>query len=194
MKSESMRLGHERAMMLEKITDNKQKIKQNKVLPYLVGNVVEVSQRELELSPPSLPLPELTRSQSLSRRSSTSMRRTRTTERSSTRTRSGAESQPSSRRALVRSARILPSFPLPFARRAHPFPRPRMLLDDLPPPHRSRSLGEAKARRSYRSEQGLVSHPRHPSCWCVPSSCSSDPAKASQTSSHPCFRQNMTRE
>ena len=29
--------------MLEKITDNKQKIKQNKVLPYLVGNVVEVS-------------------------------------------------------------------------------------------------------------------------------------------------------
>jgi hypothetical protein len=29
--------------MLEKITDNKQKIKQNKVLPYLVGNIVEVS-------------------------------------------------------------------------------------------------------------------------------------------------------
>ncbi|KAL7412394.1 26S proteasome subunit P45 [Mrakia frigida] len=42
MKSESMRLGHERSMMLEKITDNKQKIKQNKVLPYLVGNVVEI--------------------------------------------------------------------------------------------------------------------------------------------------------
>ena len=28
--------------MKEKIRDNKEKIKQNKVLPYLVGNVVEV--------------------------------------------------------------------------------------------------------------------------------------------------------
>jgi ATP-dependent 26S proteasome regulatory subunit len=35
--------------MLEKITDNKQKIKQNKVLPYLVGNVVEVSPTLSEL-------------------------------------------------------------------------------------------------------------------------------------------------
>ena len=29
--------------MKEKVRDNKEKIKQNKVLPYLVGNVVEVS-------------------------------------------------------------------------------------------------------------------------------------------------------
>ncbi|CDZ96168.1 26s proteasome subunit p45 [Phaffia rhodozyma] len=42
MRSENMRLQHEKSNMLEKITDNKQKIKQNKVLPYLVGNVVEI--------------------------------------------------------------------------------------------------------------------------------------------------------
>jgi ATP-dependent 26S proteasome regulatory subunit len=37
-----MRLQHEQAAMREKIRDNGEKIKQNKVLPYLVGNVVEV--------------------------------------------------------------------------------------------------------------------------------------------------------
>lgn len=36
------RLSHEQATMQEKIRDNGEKIKQNKVLPYLVGNVVEV--------------------------------------------------------------------------------------------------------------------------------------------------------
>jgi len=41
--------------MLEKITDNKQKIKQNKVLPYLVGNVVEVRLLPSSSSSPSLP-------------------------------------------------------------------------------------------------------------------------------------------
>jgi 26S proteasome regulatory subunit T5 len=47
MRSEQMRLMHEQNMMKEKIKDNSEKIKQNKVLPYLVGNVVEI----LEMDP-----------------------------------------------------------------------------------------------------------------------------------------------
>jgi hypothetical protein len=43
MRSETHRLQHEQSVMKEKIRDNGEKIKQNKVLPYLVGNVVEVS-------------------------------------------------------------------------------------------------------------------------------------------------------
>lgn len=43
MRQESLRLSHERSMMVEKIEDNTTKIKQNKVLPYLVSKVVEVS-------------------------------------------------------------------------------------------------------------------------------------------------------
>jgi ATP-dependent 26S proteasome regulatory subunit len=43
MRSELQRLTHEQTTMQEKIRDNGEKIKQNKVLPYLVGNVVEVS-------------------------------------------------------------------------------------------------------------------------------------------------------
>lgn len=43
MKSERARLQHEQTVMKEKIRDNGEKIKQNKVLPYLVGNVVEVT-------------------------------------------------------------------------------------------------------------------------------------------------------
>jgi len=43
MKSETLRLQHEQSVMKEKIRDNGEKIKQNKVLPYLVGNVVEAS-------------------------------------------------------------------------------------------------------------------------------------------------------
>lgn len=43
MRSESMRLNHERSKMMEQIKDNTEKIKNNKQLPYLVGNVVEVS-------------------------------------------------------------------------------------------------------------------------------------------------------
>lgn len=42
MRSETLRLQHEQTVMKEKIRDNGEKIKQNKVLPYLVGNVVEV--------------------------------------------------------------------------------------------------------------------------------------------------------
>lgn len=42
MRFETLRLQHERSVMKEKIRDNKEKIKQNKALPYLVGNVVEV--------------------------------------------------------------------------------------------------------------------------------------------------------
>jgi 26S proteasome regulatory subunit T5 len=47
MRSEQMRLMHEQNAMKEKIKDNTEKIKQNKVLPYLVGNVVEI----LEMDP-----------------------------------------------------------------------------------------------------------------------------------------------
>jgi 26S proteasome regulatory subunit T5 len=42
MRSENLRLIHEQASMNDKIKDNKEKIDLNKVLPYLVGNVVEV--------------------------------------------------------------------------------------------------------------------------------------------------------
>lgn len=43
MRQEHVRLTHERQQMTEKIADNMTKIKQNKVLPYLVSKVVEVS-------------------------------------------------------------------------------------------------------------------------------------------------------
>jgi len=42
MKSERMRLDHEKANTLAGIKDNTEKIKMNKQLPYLVANVVEV--------------------------------------------------------------------------------------------------------------------------------------------------------
>lgn len=42
MRSETLRHQHEQATMKEKIRENAEKIKQNKVLPYLVANVVEV--------------------------------------------------------------------------------------------------------------------------------------------------------
>ncbi|KAI8876516.1 26S protease regulatory subunit 6A-like protein [Backusella circina FSU 941] len=42
MKSEIVRLQHEQSSMQERIKDNKDKIKMNKQLPYLVGNVVEL--------------------------------------------------------------------------------------------------------------------------------------------------------
>lgn len=42
MRSESQRLNHEKTVMLERIKDNQEKINNNKQLPYLVGNVVEL--------------------------------------------------------------------------------------------------------------------------------------------------------
>lgn len=42
MRQEHQRLAHEKAQMVDKIKENAAKVKQNKVLPYLVGNVVEV--------------------------------------------------------------------------------------------------------------------------------------------------------
>lgn len=42
MRSEMLHLQHEESSMNEKIKDNKEKIKLNKQLPYLVSNVVEV--------------------------------------------------------------------------------------------------------------------------------------------------------
>ncbi|SCV06115.1 LANO_0H22430g1_1 [Lachancea nothofagi CBS 11611] len=41
-RSELQRLSHENNVMLEKIKDNKEKIKNNRQLPYLVSNVVEI--------------------------------------------------------------------------------------------------------------------------------------------------------
>ncbi|KAL1411341.1 26S proteasome regulatory subunit 6A [Vanrija albida] len=42
MRQENLRLAHERDQMVDKIQDNVTKIKQNKVLPYLVSKVVEI--------------------------------------------------------------------------------------------------------------------------------------------------------
>lgn len=42
MKSENKRLAYEQQAMRDRIKENKEKIKMNKQLPYLVGNVVEV--------------------------------------------------------------------------------------------------------------------------------------------------------
>ena len=44
LKSEIMRITHEHHSQKEKIKENKEKIKLNKTLPYLVSNVIEVSQ------------------------------------------------------------------------------------------------------------------------------------------------------
>lgn len=41
-RSEVQRLNHEKTVMLEKVKDNRDKIENNKQLPYLVGNVVEI--------------------------------------------------------------------------------------------------------------------------------------------------------
>lgn len=43
MKSEVMRISHELQAQNEKIKENTEKIKVNKTLPYLVSNVIEVS-------------------------------------------------------------------------------------------------------------------------------------------------------
>lgn len=51
MRSETLRLQHEQNVMKEKIRDNGEKVKQNKVLPYLVGNVVEVRQSSTAIFP-----------------------------------------------------------------------------------------------------------------------------------------------
>ncbi|EKM79315.1 hypothetical protein AGABI1DRAFT_113879 [Agaricus bisporus var. burnettii JB137-S8] len=49
MRSETLRLQHEQSVMKEKIRDNGEKIKQNKVLPYLVGNIVEILDMDPEV-------------------------------------------------------------------------------------------------------------------------------------------------
>ncbi len=48
MRSESQRLTHEKTVMLERIKDNQEKINNNKQLPYLVGNVVELLDLDAE--------------------------------------------------------------------------------------------------------------------------------------------------
>ncbi len=47
MKNESIRLSHEHSNVKDRIKENNEKIKLNKQLPYLVGNVVEVSSPQL---------------------------------------------------------------------------------------------------------------------------------------------------
>jgi 26S proteasome regulatory subunit T5 len=48
MRSETLRLQHEQSTMREKIRETAEKVKQNKVLPYLVANVVEVCNISVE--------------------------------------------------------------------------------------------------------------------------------------------------
>ncbi|KAH3672879.1 hypothetical protein WICPIJ_010008, partial [Wickerhamomyces pijperi] len=48
MKSELQRLNHDKQVMLAKVKDNKEKINNNKQLPYLVGNIVELLDIEAE--------------------------------------------------------------------------------------------------------------------------------------------------
>ena len=47
MKNDIVRISHESQTMRERIKDNKEKIKVNKTLPYLVSNVIEVIIEEL---------------------------------------------------------------------------------------------------------------------------------------------------
>ncbi len=42
MKNDFVRISHESQSMRDRIKDNKEKIKVNKTLPYLVSNVIEV--------------------------------------------------------------------------------------------------------------------------------------------------------
>jgi len=48
MRSEMQRLSHDKQVMLEKVKDNKEKVDNNKQLPYLVGNIVELLDVEAE--------------------------------------------------------------------------------------------------------------------------------------------------
>jgi 26S proteasome regulatory subunit T5 len=48
MKSEFQRLTHEQSTMREKVKDNQEKIENNRQLPYLVGNVVELLDLDVE--------------------------------------------------------------------------------------------------------------------------------------------------
>mmetsp|Transcript_9317 Transcript_9317/g.15321 ORF Transcript_9317/g.15321 Transcript_9317/m.15321 type:complete len:430 (+) Transcript_9317:41-1330(+) len=50
-KNENMRLTHEKKSMGEKIKENNEKIKLNKQLPYLVGNIVEILELKAEDEP-----------------------------------------------------------------------------------------------------------------------------------------------
>jgi len=47
MRSEVTRINHELTTQREKIKENTEKIKVNKTLPYLVSNVIEVSESQL---------------------------------------------------------------------------------------------------------------------------------------------------
>jgi 26S proteasome regulatory subunit T5 len=49
MKNDIVRISHESQSMRDRIKDNKEKIKVNKTLPYLVSNVIEVSHSILVL-------------------------------------------------------------------------------------------------------------------------------------------------
>jgi 26S proteasome regulatory subunit T5 len=47
MKNDIVRISHETQTMRDRIKDNKEKIKVNKTLPYLVSNVIEVIENSL---------------------------------------------------------------------------------------------------------------------------------------------------
>ena len=49
LKSEIMRVAHEQVSQKDKIKENKEKIKLNKTLPYLVSNVIEVNHIQIEM-------------------------------------------------------------------------------------------------------------------------------------------------
>ena len=49
MKNDIVRISHESQSMRERIKDNKEKIKVNKTLPYLVSNVIEVKRNSFFL-------------------------------------------------------------------------------------------------------------------------------------------------
>jgi 26S proteasome regulatory subunit T5 len=49
MKNDIVRISHETQSTRDRIKDNKEKIKVNKTLPYLVSNVIEVSALFIEI-------------------------------------------------------------------------------------------------------------------------------------------------
>lgn len=138
MRSENMRLNHEKSKMLESIKDNKDKIRNNKQLPYLVANVVEVS------CPCPCRFAPCLRSSSLL-------------------TTPLPDSQNRSRSRRGRNRRISSRFRFPSVRdlRRHQDLHP---ADHLPPPYRPRPLRVAQTVRPDRRQQGFVPHSRHPSC------------------------------
>lgn len=158
MKSEQMRLQHEQATMREKIKENTEKIRQNKILPYLVGNVVEVS---LQGAASEAVFQDGCRAQYSS--SWHTWRFDSLTLRTFVR-RSSVDSRhrprPRRRRPRTKLSPLGPTF-------SH-WPDSSQMCshqdvdspDHLPPHHRSCRAGLSETRRSHRCQQGLLLGPR----------------------------------